>query len=864
MIVLYRERKAVILSGRKIILNLVLIVIGLAIDYVLGELSLPAWVEPYLGWQTLVILIIFLLVVGNALDSSASGSANSPELAPDENEPDPLVLYLQKLMKQVRDLNLSGIDRSLLTDPKRRSLLLSAVYVDLECQQGGEPLSVVEVMDGEKNLVLLGDPGAGKTTFVDFVALCMAGHELNEEANLGLLGDKWRQGWFLPVRVVLRDFVVQGLPSIGQEASHWDLWRYLEAEVGKDFAPHLREYLEGERDRGVIILLDGFDEVPEANERRQQVMDVVQGFVERYAGCRFLLTSRVYAWKRQDWQLAGFAEARLAPFNEGQIEKFVEQWYKELSERRREMSPLQATERAKQLKQAILRNERLKKLAGRPLLLTLMTSLHAWRGGDLPQRREKLYDRAVELLLQIWEGHRVVYDPDSQERESTQAIHDLLKADSEKLLKALEEVAYEVHAGQFTLSGTADIPERTLAEALWRIRGDQTIYPDQIIRHLQERSGLLLQSGVKVYKFPHRSFQEYLAARYLSGKEPAEAAVLMLQEPERWQEVVLLAIAKIRETPPYVWQWVHALAPDLPPNEPQQPEPNVAHAAYVAAMGVIENDLYTDVPQTHEDKVQRLRCWLVVILEKGLLPARQRALAAHALACLADPRSDIMTLPPLLTSPILSTTGVSFEAGIYPVTNAQFNQFIEAGGYDLNRNWWRGEGCRWLQNPPDYRGEVKQPRFWGQSDLNDANQPVVGVSYYEAEAFCGWLSHKYGREYRLPTEEEWLLLAQGTGRREYPWGNEWRDDAANTSESGINKPSAVGIFPEGVTPTGAHDCAGNIYDWCASWYDSQQTRRVLRGGYWGSTQEEVRCSSSRYWSNPNDCNDRIGFRVVSG
>ena len=140
---------------------------------------------------------------------------------------------------------------------------------------------------------------------------------------------------------------------------------------------------------GGMLLLDGLDEVPEAEQRRAQVKAAVEQFAAALPRVRILVTSRTYAYQKQDWKLNGFAEAALAPFGQAQIRSFVEHWNAYVGQVRR-LSENDTKGRAVILNDAISRNPHLYELATRPLLLTLMASLHAWRGGALPEQREEL------------------------------------------------------------------------------------------------------------------------------------------------------------------------------------------------------------------------------------------------------------------------------------------------------------------------------------------------------------------------------------------------------------------------------------------------------------------------------------------
>lgn len=173
------------------------------------------------------------------------------------------------------------------------------------------------------------------------------------------------------------------------------------------------------------------------------------------------------------------------------------------------------------------------------------------------------------------------------------------------------------------------------------------------------------------------------------------------------------------------------------------------------------------------------------------------------------------------------------------------------------------------------------PSHWTNTSFNSSAQPVVGVSWYEAEAYCRWAGK------RLPTEAEWEKAARGTDGRKYPWGNEEPDNSkANYGQPlsggpaarlvGKRKTTPVGSYPSGVSTYGVHDMAGNVWEWVADWYDGNYYQRapgrnpkgpdsgqfrVFRGGSWIDDPGSAR-SSNRLWSHPGDRFSHVGFRCA--
>lgn len=154
------------------------------------------------------------------------------------------------------------------------------------------------------------------------------------------------------------------------------------------------------------------------------------------------------------------------------------------------------------------------------------------------------------------------------------------------------------------------------------------------------------------------------------------------------------------------------------------------------------------------------------------------------------------------------TTG-AYRISQTPITNAQYHAFVDAGGY-TERRYWTEAGWQWRTQQ-----EITGPESYG-SDSDQPNHPVVGVSWYEAMAFCRWLSEQTGKKITLPTEEQWEKAARGTDGRKYPWGNTIDPDKANYWDTKIQHTTPVGSYPAGASPYGALDMAGNVWEWTAS------------------------------------------------
>ncbi len=232
----------------------------------------------------------------------------------------------------------------------------------------------------------------------------------------------------------------------------------------------------------------------------------------------------------------------------------------------------------------------------------------------------------------------------------------------------------------------------------------------------------------------------------------------------------------------------------------------------------------------------------------------------------------------------------AFSLGIFPVTNQEFAAFVQDGGYAMARYWtemaWKALSAR----------PYSMPAYWNDSQFSFPRQPVVGVTWYEAVAFCNWMTEREnaqeseasgpGRErvrFRLPSEAEWEYAARGVEcARNFPWGDQFELGRANTAEEGIGRTTVIDRFSTGKSSFGVWDLSGNVFEWTgskwgANWQELRYSypyraddgredvegsgARVIRGGSWFNPYPEALCAyRSRYLAGSRASN--IGFRVL--
>jgi hypothetical protein len=404
-------------------------------------------------------------------------------------------LYVQVRVREDRPTPYPAVEQMLQLQASPEDLLrLSAKQRSDADAVAMEP---EEALTKTPRFVVLGDPGAGKTTMLRHLALRMAQGAVDPHLTL-------------PVYVELRKFIDSGLDDLIQYAG-----RACERRYGfQSAAAYIEEQLaEGH----AALLLDGLDEVlggddvAAADRAYRRVIDEVDRAATRFPNARIVLTCRRAGWRHG---LPAFRTMEVLDFGWPQVERFVDNWF------------AGQEKRARGLKTALQDNLRIQALAANPLLLSLISIVYS-RDLELPERRAELYRRCVEVLLKEWDAHRDIV---RFSQFTTDRKRDLLM-----------EIAWRFHCRGLRYYRKDDLLE-VIEEFLPTI-GIQPEHAEGILGEIAAQYGLLKFQADGICGFMHLTMQEYFAALAANERGPAEIRRLAQFRHQPWWEEVLLLLA---------------------------------------------------------------------------------------------------------------------------------------------------------------------------------------------------------------------------------------------------------------------------------------------------------------------------------
>jgi formylglycine-generating enzyme required for sulfatase activity/DNA-binding SARP family transcriptional activator len=721
----------------------------------------------------------------------------------------------------------------------------------------------VESIDAYKRLALIGEPGAGKTTTLERIAYEFAEQPLGKHrARLPLFvrlddyeGDDF--GLFLQEAfgsLTLQDYLPNGIIVLLDGLN----------QIKENHVSHIEEWLRANPDVHVVVScrkLEYFERklplqrVDIAPFDVQRIFKFIEAFLEADDRDRLFWTlagretSDAWAWFRHTYPDAEFVD-----FWKGDVGRALSYEVEKLH-----ISRIQRELREHGTLPGILG------LVANPFLLINTIRVLDYRG-EPPSNRAELFQQFVDLLLSSARagGRRISW------------------VDDEVLRSALAALAYRMQAERTGTAVAEEWAKAVLAEAL--VDCD----PDQLL--VCAASAQIIERGKSV-RFVHQLIQEYFAAIEMGARVQASADPREYWpsdrwwEPTGWEETLLLCAGMLEDCSAVV-RWLTPVQPTL------------AFRCATESGSRCDADLLLRLYEPAAgDRVSPM-----ARAEWGRRLAQQGdSRAGVGLQSDGTPDIEWCDVPagPFHMGGDFNTgqMGGAWEGAVidipyaywiakYPVTYAQFAAFVETGYEDPR--YWTDAGWKW-------RGSQKQPRYWGDPTFHLSNHPVVGITWYEANAFGRWvdrLLHVFGVrlpglppawEVRLSTEAEWEKAARHHDGRLYSWGNEYVPGFANVDETDENltvgphflrRTTAVGMYAQGQHPNGAQDLSGNVWEWCQSKWSTDYVHpednapegvahRVIRGGSWYDSAAYARCATRDNLDSEFGVND-IGMRLVLG
>ncbi len=352
-----------------------------------------------------------------------------------------------------------------------------------------------------QKLVVLGKPGAGKTTFMKYLAM-------------SCLRDKFH-GELVPIFVTLKAYAEEkGQPSL----ENYILTEFQKRDVGVDVVKCLLK--EGR----ALILLDGLDEVKKEDDRR--VKQDIDQFSRDWLKNRFAITCRIAA---REYKFDNFIDVEVADFDDEQIAIFVNNWFREKD-----------STKAARLIEKLQNNEPVKELAKTPLLLTLLCLVFGERN-DFPPKRSELYKEGLEVLMKRWDADRNIEREIIYKHLSPQNKEDMLGQIAFNTFVNGEYFFRQEDLQRQIKDYICNLPEASIDPDVLRLDSEV------VLKAIEHHHGLLVERARNIYSFSHLTFQEYFTAREIERERHFEKLIENISNP-RWKEVFYLTAEMLRRS----------------------------------------------------------------------------------------------------------------------------------------------------------------------------------------------------------------------------------------------------------------------------------------------------------------------------
>ncbi|MBE9006854.1 NACHT domain-containing NTPase [Fortiea sp. LEGE XX443] len=369
-------------------------------------------------------------------------------------------------------------------------------------------LPALEAVEKHSKLMILGKPGAGKTTFLKYLAIqCIRGEFQAER---------------VPIFITLKDFAeATNKPTLLEYITEQTINGVSKAHnfIKKEFITSIHYVIAHGK---TLFLLDGLDEIKEEDSKR--VLREIRDFSNHFQDNNFVMTCRIAA---REYTFEKFTEVEVADFDDQQIVNFTNNWFKG-----KPVTPETFIQRLKQ-------NRRIQELAASPLLLTLLC-LAFEESGDFPANRSELYKEGLDALLKKWDAKRGIQRDQVYKKLSVQRKEDLLSKIALTTFESGDYFFKQKIAEQYITEYIRNLPGANTDEEALQLDSEE------VLRSIEHHHGLLVARAKGIYSFSHLTFHEYFTAREIvfvkqSSEEALQSLIVHVTE-KRWREVFLLAV----------------------------------------------------------------------------------------------------------------------------------------------------------------------------------------------------------------------------------------------------------------------------------------------------------------------------------
>ena len=651
----------------------------------------------------------------------------------------------------------------------------------------------------EQRLIIKGEPGSGKTTFLRLISFVLCEKILGKKSN-HKIKFPWSEPIPLPIYLSVgrlteyinksRDKAKLNNP-LQEDSPEWVLHFLRDQSHEYNWQVPQEVFRNRMKSGHCIIMFDGMDEAADQSTR-EKISSLVANLSKAYPMCRILFTCRPIALVGKTIP-PGFKLVEINPLDENAINNFFDKWSIALYHR----SSKKSCSYKEELIKLIQRNSEIGRMACIPIMLTALAVVH-WNENRLPEQRVELYESVINWLLY----------------SRGQRLGRIRVARCRKLLQKLALTMFmspEGYRQQVSLHWAADVLKNQFPSdrEYSGIEMARCFINDEMID-----SGIILLRGNRL-EFWHLSFQEYLAASEIAGLLEEKQIELLFKKKRifghEWREVILLLCGILYKQGD---DKLNYLIEAIIEREPYSISPLLMKK--LKLLGSVMQELSTFDFKPTSKLYQNFIDKIVEIFEKDKcrnIPIDIRIEYADAMGQIGDLRlmppqkipispckfwmgaqnakSDEPNFEPddnvgkWHESPVHLIELSSFSISKYPITVYQYRLFIKDGGYK-NKQYWLSGGF----------GQFKEPEDW-KEQLFYPSRPVVNVSWYEATAYASWAGG------RLPTEAEWERVARGPIQeyRKYPWGNDDPSEEISnfssrkcvfrcnsTTDSGVSRP----------------------------------------------------------------------------